>query len=250
MAEPVASTIVDSVDVLRGMLDALEGLPTSPISIYVDLEGVKLGRKGTLSILQLYILPQDRTYLVDVHSLQGEAFPTTATNGTTSLKTLLESDVIPKAFFDVRRDSDALYSHFGISLAGVEDIQLMELATRTFARRTLNGLGRCIERDAPMSSAESLAWKASKDKGLDLFLPGRGGRYEVFNERPLAPEIVMYCVEDVRFLPRLLTHYQNKLSSTWKERVKTATRDRIVQSQRADFNSEGEHMTLAPAGWS
>jgi hypothetical protein len=38
-----------------------------------------------------------------------DAFSTAGTNGQT-LKTILESETIPKVFFDVRNDSDALYS--------------------------------------------------------------------------------------------------------------------------------------------
>ncbi|KAF2233247.1 hypothetical protein EV356DRAFT_448649 [Viridothelium virens] len=249
MAELPASTIVDSIAVLGRMLDTFEELPASPVSIYVDLEGIDLSRNGTISILQLYILPQDHTFLVDVHTLQSQAFSTFATNGTTSLKTILESDTIPKAFFDVRNDSDALYSHFSIHLAGIEDIQLMELAARSLSRRTVNGLAKCIERDAPISSTERLAWKATKEKGLNLFAPERGGRYEVFNERPPAPDIVLYCVQDVRILSKLFLLYQSKLDSAWKEKVKEATRDRIILSQGVDYNGQGRHMALAPAGW-
>lgn len=101
----------------------------------------------------------------------------------------------------MRNDSDALYSHFGIKLAGVQDLQLMELATRSFPRRRVNGLARCIENDAPMTAAERQRWKATKQKGVDLFAPERGGSYEVFNVRPLAEDIIQYCVEDVRLLP-------------------------------------------------
>ncbi|KAL9084958.1 MAG: hypothetical protein Q9165_007824 [Trypethelium subeluteriae] len=249
MAEVPASTMVDSVAVLRRMLDTFEELPASPISIYVDLEGIELSRKGTISILQLYILPQDHTFLVDVHTLQSQAFSATASNETTSLKTILESDTISKAFFDVRNDSDALYSHFGINLAGVEDIQLMELATRSLSRRVVNGLAKLIERDAPISPAEKLAWKATKEKGVKLFAPERGGSYEIFNERPLAPEIVLYCVQDVRILSKLFFHYQNKLDSAWKEKVREATMDRIILSHEVDYNGQGRHMALGPRGW-
>jgi hypothetical protein len=55
---------------------------------------------------------------------------TAGTNGQT-LKMIFESETIQKVFFDVRNDSDALYYHFGISLAGVHDIQVMEFAVRT-----------------------------------------------------------------------------------------------------------------------
>ena len=46
-----------------------------------------------------------------------------------SLKAILESPKTPKVFFDVRMDSDALYALFGVKLAGIIDLQLMEVAS-------------------------------------------------------------------------------------------------------------------------
>jgi len=240
--------LVDTCPALADLVDILEGLPTSPPSLYVDLEGVQLSRHGTISILQLFILPQDRTYLIDIHTLQEKAFTTMGANGQT-LKGVLESEAIPKAFFDVRNDSDALYSHFNISLAGIQDIQLMELATRTFSKRCVNGLSKCIEREAPMSVREKLAWQAAKEKGLNLFAPERGGSYEVFNIRPLPEEITQYCMQDVQFLPKLWVYYNRKMKSGWTERVEKATKDRVALSKTSTFNGKGRHMALAPSGW-
>jgi exonuclease 3'-5' domain-containing protein 1 len=118
-------------------------------------------------------------YLIDVHTLQEKAFLTAGTAGK-PLKTILESDKIPKVFFDVRNDSDALYAHFGIKLAGVQDIQLMELATRDFSKRYLNRLSKCIERDSPMMPGEKQKWESVK--------------------------------EDVQYMPRLWSEYRLKLT--------------------------------------
>lgn len=62
-------TIVDCDPALSDMIDTIADLPVSPPSIYVDLEGIKLSREGTVSILKLYVLPMDYTYLIDVHLL-------------------------------------------------------------------------------------------------------------------------------------------------------------------------------------
>lgn len=59
----------------------------------------------------------------------------------------------------------ALYSLFGIRVAGICSIQLMELATRSFSRRRMNGLAKCIDRDLPMTLKERSDWKMSKEKG-------------------------------------------------------------------------------------
>lgn len=103
--------LVDTTAAIAEIVDSLDGLPTFPPSLYIDLEGENLSRHGTLDILQLHVLPSDRTYLIDIKVLRHNAFSTPGTCGFT-FKDLLESPDIPKVFFDVRSDSDALYSHF------------------------------------------------------------------------------------------------------------------------------------------
>jgi exonuclease 3'-5' domain-containing protein 1 len=239
------SQFIDSCDSLRNLIGILSGLPTEPPSLYLDLEGVDLSRHGTISILQIYVSPKDHTYLIDVYSLREETFLTTGIGGQT-LKAILESSAIPKVFFDVRNDSDALYAHFGVKLAGVQDIQLMELATRRFSKRYVNGLSRCIERDAEMTAIEKQIWKSVKERGQKLFDPGRGGSYEVFNVRPLAGDITAYCIQDVRFMPKLWAGYSSKLTPQWATKVDKATKERVALSQSDTFNGKGGHMALGP----
>jgi exonuclease 3'-5' domain-containing protein 1 len=242
-------TVVDCETYLSDMIDILQGLPTKPPSIYVDLEGVKLSREGTISILQVYVLPSDHTYLVDIHRLKERAFSTTGKNTESCLKAILEAENIPKVFFDVRNDSNALFYHFRINLSGVDDVQVMEIATRNFPKRYLSGLQKCIERDATMTIREKSAWIIAKEEGMKLFLPEKGGRYEVFNERPLPDAIIQYCVLDVQFLPRLWSHYKKRMTPYWAEKVQKETKERVLSSQRDDYNGHGRHKALAPQGW-
>jgi exonuclease 3'-5' domain-containing protein 1 len=196
--------LIDTATAMSALVDTLDGQPTTPPSFYIDLEGVNLSRHGTISILQIYVLPHLKAYLVDIHALGEKAFSTLGSATGHTFKGILESETIPKVFFDVRNDSDALFSHFQIRLAGVQDLQLMELAMRTFPRgRYVNGLARCIEYHASLSAAERSAWTATKERGTRLFALERGGSYQVFNERPLSEEIRRYCVQDVHLLPRL-----------------------------------------------
>ncbi|EFX06436.1 hypothetical protein CMQ_6757 [Grosmannia clavigera kw1407] len=174
----IESGLVDTLSTVSVLVDTLYAQPTTPPSLYIDLEGVYLFREGTVSILQVYVLPLGRAYLLDVHTLKDAAFLTPGTNGRT-LKDLLESSAIPKVFFDVRNDSDALFFHFKINLAGVQDLQLMELASRTHSRKYVAGLAKCIDRDGNLSPAKGAKWKATKEKGLKMFMPESGGSYEV-----------------------------------------------------------------------
>ncbi|KAK4119859.1 hypothetical protein N657DRAFT_666473 [Parathielavia appendiculata] len=224
---PDSGDLTDTATAMSALVDILEGQPTTPPSLYIDLEGA---------------------YLVDIHILGEKAFcaPSSATGRT--FKDFLESETVPKVFFDVRRDSDALFSHFQIRLAGVQNLQLMELATRTFPRRFVRGLARCIERYVSLSETEKSSWLATKERGTRLFAPERGVSYQVFNERPLHAEIRRYCVQDVHLLPRLWAYYDGKLTKVWEGRVREASRDRVALSQTPGFNGEGQHMALTPAG--
>ncbi|KAJ5267864.1 exonuclease [Penicillium angulare] len=221
--------IIDTVGDLTELLKALADLPAwAPLFVFVS--------------------STQKTYLVDIYTLKDKAFSHPTSEGST-LRSILESPSIPKVFFDVRNDSDALFSHYGINLAGVQDLQLMELATRTFSRRLVNGLGKCIEHDAPMTLGERAKWKACKDAGRKLFAPECGGSYEVFIARPLSAKIIQYCAQDVQFLPKLWRKYNQRMTKNWRLRVETEVERRITLSKSVSYNGKGRHMALAPKGW-
>jgi exonuclease 3'-5' domain-containing protein 1 len=106
----------------------------------------------------------------------------------------------------------------------------MELATRTNNRRYINRLAKCIKRDISLTVSEREAWKETKEKGLDLFTPERGGSYEVFNARLLSKDILLYCIQDVHFMPKLWRHYNSKITVRWPAKVEQATRERVALS--------------------
>ncbi|KAI1269148.1 ribonuclease H-like protein [Xylariaceae sp. FL1019] len=244
-----ANGLLDTAEAVAAMVDKLHELPIHPPSLYVHLEGVDLSRHGTISILQIHVRTSHQNYLVDVKTLGETAFSTQGTRTSTTLKAILESPLIPKVFFDIRNDSDALYSHYQIKVQGIQDLQLMELATRFGHKDFVTGLKKCIERDLPMTRTERLNWIKTKDEGLKLFAPEKGGSYEVFNERPLPEKVRMYCVQDVHFLPRLWDVYNREMIPTWRAKVEDATKARVVESQAPGFEAKGKHKTLAPEGW-
>ncbi|KAK3688047.1 exonuclease [Podospora appendiculata] len=242
-------SVIDNPTDLAAMLDSLHGLETDPPSLYVDLEGINLCRFGSISILQLHAAPLHTTYLIDIHALGHDAFSARGANGLT-FKDLLESADIPKVFFDVRNDADGLFNLFQVQLGGVYDLQLMELATRKGSHGgRLNGLSRCIQRDAPMTPDQLVAWQFAKDKGRDLFVPGRGGGWDVFNRRPLAEDIVRYCVQDVQVLPSLWAVYMRNLTPAGMVRVRDESDGRVAWATAVEYRGGGSHMSLVPAGW-
>jgi exonuclease 3'-5' domain-containing protein 1 len=103
--------VIDSTTTLLSLLDNIIGLAVDPPLLYLDLEGVKLGRYSSISIISLYIAPTKKIYLIDIYRFRKTAFLTTNSSAT-SLKIILESLTIPKVFFDICNNLDALFSHF------------------------------------------------------------------------------------------------------------------------------------------
>lgn len=150
---------VDSLSALQELLDTLKLVPDSSPPLFIDLEGINLGRKGSISVLSLYAVHKGIIYLVDVHTLGKAAFSSPLSGKNTSLRAIMESPNVKKVIFDVRNDSDALFSHYNISLDGMQDLQLMELATRSGSKKYVAGLAKCIERDSPISDLRKVEWK-------------------------------------------------------------------------------------------
>lgn len=187
-----------------------------------------------------------RTYIIDICALENLAFATTSTDGRYTLKSILEDATVPKVFFDVRMDSDALYGHYSIALAGVIDLQLMELASRAKAGWVdgrVKGLKWCLEVDANMKPEEKLRVQHVKDLGKRMFAPEVGGSYEVFKTRPLAQEMIDYCVVDVAYMPNLFRKYNLRLGDTvslaaqghWATKIIEATNARVELAKGPEF---------------
>ncbi|PGH16380.1 hypothetical protein AJ80_05230 [Polytolypa hystricis UAMH7299] len=117
----------------------------------------------------------------------------------------------------------------------------MELALRNGSRDFVAGLAKCVERDSSISAAAKLDWRRTKESATQLFCPKKGGQFEVFNYRPMKPEIVDYCARDVAQLPGLYNAYNAKL-------LREATKDRIKLSQSPDY--DGQASTEVRGPWS
>ena len=258
--QTIPSLMIDNPESLGLFLqDLIEAVHSQCPTLYVDLEGIQLSRNGSVSLLTVLLHSNgksDRVYLVDIHKLGSSAFTTISTSSSDreiqTLKGILENRRIPKVFFDVRNDSDALFSHFGIRMKGIIDLQLMENASRhtgAKGKRFLAGLGKCILYDSGLSDAEKKVWETSKDKGKKLFAPEKGGRYETFNGRPLHDDLKIYCEQDVRLLPRLHEIYDAKLrkmSGSWVRKIKNETKRRLEESTAASYEPNGKDKALAP----
>ncbi|CAI9638036.1 unnamed protein product [Alternaria burnsii] len=251
---------ISTLDELASMLAALQDLPKSPPNLYIDLEGRNLCRNGTIALMTLHVPSKDKIYLVDIHTLGARAFSTPATaplpntaldttetvgDPATTLKALLESSTIPKVFFDVRNDSDAIFAHYGINLSCIHDLQLMELATTTRgSRQYLVGLGKVIEYNTSrlfITPTQAQFSKKTKEAGLKLFAPEHGGNYKVFEERPLSKAIKDYCVQDVVHMPQIWNLYNAKMEDGgfWQTMALEAAARRVEESHQMGYQPNG-----------
>lgn len=156
-------------------------------------------------------------------------------------------------FFDVRNDSDALFSLYGISLAGVQDLQLMELATKRQGRSTkyVCGLAKCIERDVQMTAEQKRKWLDVKEKVRQAFSSETGGIQDIFIQRPITEQIRMYCSQDVAYLPDLWKTYASEVckpndSGFWRYMIRKTSKARVELSQSKNYNDEARNKVLSP----
>jgi exonuclease 3'-5' domain-containing protein 1 len=274
MASPIV--FVDTLESLAEFLSAVGPDDT----LYLDLEGKNLCRHGTLDLVTvlpvapgtlLKRVPLQPVYIISVHKLGAAAFDhsitiTTTTSDsdneddnnsddsndakTTSFRAMLECPKRSKVFWDVRNDSDALFSHFAVSLRAVVDVQLWELVggSRPPGRRdTVCGLEPAIRYDAGLGYSTSLEWSMIKRAGVANFSRDRNNN-DVFSADVLSPEILAYCANDVRYLPALKAAYHTRLAhnAPGRKKVDSATRARVAESQSADYEPNTKLKILSP----
>lgn len=251
----VTPILVDTPDTLDTFLNNLPPAGT----LYMDLEGNRLSRHGTLDIMTILPQPERETrnappapaqsdaYVVNVHKLGAATFD----HGAPSLRAILEGTTHTKAFWDVRNDSDALYAHFGVALAGVVDVQLLELLGGTrparMRRERVCGLQQAVGMGTALTLQERAGWVAAKQVGQVLFRPDAGGSYGVFQEQELSGEVLAYCANDVRCLPALRWEYERRIKGKEKlERARVAAAARVQESWGVGYDPYGKDRAQSP----
>lgn len=190
-----------------------------------------------MHVLQLNVHAQNHVYLIDTQVLGKTAFTVTGRGGET-LGSILESATVLKVFFDVRSTSYLLYLEFGIALQGVQDVQLMQLASdsRLRTKHFALNLNKCIHRDALTTLAKKQHCRAISDAAQRLVLSRGGSTREAFGTRPLDKDIRAFCVQDVQYLPHLHKLYWDQNIKLGREQLVTAeTTKRLQISQSAEY---------------
>ena len=237
-AEPPAKvTFVDHIDSIKELVDEVASLPNP--ALYLDAEGISLSRDGEMVFLQLWIDTNvgPHTYVIDTWSLGTDAtFHTAGTrHPEMSFKMLLEDPAVPKLFWDCRMDSKALYHQHHISLAGVLDVQLLEVASRPvgISLYYLYGYGKAVSADAGLDNYDK--WKMSRVKSAkSLFIPNFGGSWDMLTKRPLDPRLFDYCSGDVLYMARLFEKYSRDLLAKY-QRITADPTGMLQLTQPSDF---------------
>jgi exonuclease 3'-5' domain-containing protein 1 len=235
--------VVDTKEKVAEMVNNLTALPIDEPNIGVDLEGKNLGRDGPLYILIIHDHQAEHTYIVDVHTLQLDAFNACGADEEKNLRWILESPETSKLIYDVRQDSEALYHQFGIRLDGILDVQLFKLAdmSDSFESPALyrTGLYKAISHSIVMNWEVQNKWLHIKEVGEQLWDPDQGGSWDRFTEKNKCRAIIEYCLVDVVHLRTLYRRYSKGLSERWLARIKATTKQSIEETWADDYESSG-----------
>lgn len=238
MADPnSATTLISTQAKLKTFLSSIP--PSS--TIYVDLEGKDLSRKGTISLITILVHPQGLMRIIDVLSLEAAAFTTTPDDGR-SLKSIFEDGDVRKCFWDVRNSADALWALHQVGLAGVTDVQLLQNACRTGDKTYLSGLDKSIQSDLKLGFMELERWIRTK-RDINRLMTS-----DIFSVRPVAAKTIQYCTNDVIHLPSLQALYSGLLSDDWPKKVKEESMRRVEKAHAPEYEPQGPNKLLGPWG--
>ncbi|OTB01367.1 hypothetical protein M426DRAFT_323512 [Hypoxylon sp. CI-4A] len=235
-SQPTVSTI-RSEETLLFLLDSIPDLPIKPPSFYLDLEGPQ----GKPAFLCLFIPPKNTIFRIPIGGDRGVDFTKANASGS-SLKSILETELIPKVAFDVRVLSRVLFQQLDIRIDGMRDIQLMELASRDSkqSRKFVAGLRKCAEEDLPASNEVRRRWL--EPESVDL--------YRFTNTRGHVPRSSMRRVET---FPALWAVYYRRLrrpqQAFWFAQSKWETKNRVAEAQLKGFDSNSKGNALGPEVW-
>lgn len=150
-----------------------------------------------------------------------------------TLKDILESPRIEKLLWDVRMDSDALYAHFGIKLAGVWDVQLMRVYLQDFSRRPR--LEVSVRAEDILQGEALTAWERRKAYNFP-----RG--YKEWRERPVSPILKAYAIGDVTPMEKMLQKFTPQLGIEGMAEVERMT-DLLIEET-------GQPVYVSTRAWS
>jgi len=171
---------------------ALERIRSSGSVVFVDCEGVNLGRNGRLCLVQVCTLRRE-AFLFDV--VDPAVLAATMDAG---LRALLESQSVLKVFHDCRSDSDALWHCAHVRLQHVFDTQI---AHAVLTRQQTGKAGHCAPIPASFSAVVARYGKGTTHESKSAMHATMVADREFWARRPLSQEALLYASTDVLLLP-------------------------------------------------
>eukprot|EP00928_Gymnodinium_smaydae_P076787 TRINITY_DN59871_c0_g1_i1.p1 TRINITY_DN59871_c0_g1~~TRINITY_DN59871_c0_g1_i1.p1 ORF type:complete len:508 (+),score=44.36 TRINITY_DN59871_c0_g1_i1:112-1524(+) len=163
-------------------------------TVALDMEGVDLGRRGRLSIVQ--VATQDgHVFFFDILKLGQSAFEEGR------LRVLLQSESVTKIMFDCRADSDSVFYKHSVLLRNVCDLQVVDTLRRDDRKgrpqNSVLGLMVCLR------ACSALPKDALSE--LDMLKSATKRQFEeqgtrVWEQRPLPTQLLKYAARDVQCL--------------------------------------------------
>lgn len=214
---------------LRVAMKGIESLVRNKQMLAVDCEGVELSRFGSLTILS--IGTRDTVYLIDVKEIGESVFDD-------GLRRILEDTNTEKLMFDCREDADALLHNHKVKLAGVLDIQLLEVKPmiRFYGYTKIKSLKHCLE-----------LYTVNDPTLFNIKVNGRSNmdaKGEIWGRRPLKEELLEYAVVDVVALFTLYDKLKNNMPhQRWQE-----VSQRYCDKDRSRYRSHRDGSNRLPSG--
>ncbi|CAG8951053.1 hypothetical protein HYFRA_00006451 [Hymenoscyphus fraxineus] len=253
-------TWVESEEEYTKFLTYLHEIKRNVIELALDCEASRgLSRGGNVTHLTISVKSLDHTWVLCHTKLPLNFFDIADGSSGKTLRSILEDPDIQQLWFDVRSDSDALFGIYGIRLAYVIDVQLMEVAARYGLERLRTGLAslkECVSNRGHkfLSQAACQEWLYNKRKGREFF---QQYGYEVLEDDPLPSAAKEYTAGDTFILFGLYKEYEKdnifigeSLKVDLGALVKEYSEKRVEYSQDPEYDHDTltrEERSRAPA---
>lgn len=183
----------------KACVKAVQEIMTFPV-VAVDCEGVSLSKEGKLCLIQ--VATPKKVYLFDILKGGERLF------FDRGLRYLLESNKIVKVMHDCRKDSEALYFQYDVTLRGVWDSQI--------AYAVLSQL-KGFKTPYPIGLNTLLkACSCEENKFKDMVKSAMTAMRNFWEVRPLSRMMIDYAAGDVSNLLRVYSMLNNELQSSGK----------------------------------
>lgn len=183
----------------KACIKAIQEIMAFPV-VAVDCEGVNLSKEGKLCLIQ--IATPKKVYLFDVLKGGDRLF------FDRGLRYLLESTKIIKVMHDCRKDSEALYFQYDVTLRGVWDSQI--------AYTVLSQL-KGYKTPYPIGLNTLLkACGTEENKFKDMVKSAMNAMPNFWEVRPLSRMMIDYAAGDVANLLRVFSMLNNELQACGK----------------------------------